>query len=122
MLWACMLTTPLENKMVCEVKLLDGDIKDYSANVIAENMFTQVDANGHTNTLIESIIDYKKGGSAVDLEDLYSTMNSVQRRMRQTTSGWKLLVLWKYGSEQLIPLNVLKDSNPVELSEFVKAH
>ena len=41
-----------------------------------------------------------------------------QRRLRKTTVGWKLLVLWKDGNEQWIPLKDLKESHPVDVAEF----
>jgi len=35
--------------------------------------------------------------------------------------GWKLLVRWKDGSEQWVPLKLLKESNPVDVAEFAAA-
>ena len=35
-----------------------------------------------------------------------------------STAGWKLLVQWKDGSEQWVPLRLLKENNPVEVTEF----
>ena len=35
--------------------------------------------------------------------------------------GWHFLILWKDGDEQWIPLKDLKESHPVEVSEFTKA-
>ena len=52
---------------------------------------------------------------------MYITTKSGQRRMRQSTLGWKFLTLWKDGSESWIPLKLLKESNPIEVAEFAKA-
>ena len=41
--------------------------------------------------------------------------------MRETTSGWFFKVLWKDGSEQWIPLNVMKESNPLEVAKYATA-
>ena len=41
--------------------------------------------------------------------------------MRQSTLGWKLLIRHKDGSEQWIPLKLLKESNPLEVAEFATA-
>ena len=38
----------------------DGMVKEYAANVIAENMLSQVDSDGVTIQLLESIIDFKR--------------------------------------------------------------
>ena len=109
---------PMLNSLVYDVEFPDGEIREYSANVIAENMFSQVDANGHQHTLLDSIIDFERTPSAVDKSDMYITTKSGQRRLRQTTDGWNLLVLWKDGSQQWIPLKIMKESNPVEVAEF----
>ena len=46
---------------------------------------------------------------------------SSQRRLWKSTKGWKLLVAWKDGSEQWIPLSAMKESNPIEVAEFAVA-
>ena len=55
---------PLLNTMVYDVEFPDGEIREYAANVIAENILSQVDENGYTTTMLDSILDYKKDGSA----------------------------------------------------------
>ena len=42
-----------------DVKLAYGRVKEYGANIIAENMLTQVDSDGFSLSLMEGIIDYK---------------------------------------------------------------
>jgi len=41
--------------------------------------------------------------------------------MRQTTVGWSFLVKFGDGSQQWVALNVLKESNPVQVGEYVIA-
>ncbi len=41
--------------------------------------------------------------------------------MRQTTQGWKFLVKWINGPHQWIDLKILKESNPVQVAEYVTA-
>ena len=113
---------PLLNTLVYDVQFPDGEIREYSANVIAENMYAQVDSDGHVTTLLDAIVDYKKDASALPKSEKYLTTKSGQRRLRHTTSGWTFEVLWKDGSSQWIPLKDLKSSNPVELAEFAVAH
>eukprot|EP00957_Ditylum_brightwellii_P165821 12624690-Ditylum_brightwellii.AAC.1 len=48
------------NTMIYDVEFPDGQVREYAANIIAKNMLTQVDMDGYTKTLIESIVDYKK--------------------------------------------------------------
>ena len=91
---------PTKNSMIYDVEFPNGEIREYSTNLIFENMYSQVDANGHSHTLLDSIIDYTKDGNAVEKDDMYIYTKSGQRRQCKTTHGWKLLVLWKDGSEQ----------------------
>ena len=112
---------PLLNTMLYDVEFPDGEIREYAANVIAENMYAQVDPDGHSYNILDGIIDHSKDESAVDKSSGYVTTKSGQKRLRKSTKGWKLLVAWKDGSEQWIPLSVLKESNPVEVAEFAVA-
>ena len=105
-----------------EVKLVDGRIKEYRANITAENMLTQVDSDGFSLALMEGIIDYKHDDSiAIPKADKYITTGRGQRRLRKTTAGWKLLVEWKDQSESWVKLSELKESHPVETAKFAKS-
>ena len=112
---------PMLNSYLYDVEFPDGQVKEYSANVLAENMLTRVDRDGFSVTLLEAIIDYKKDDSAIDMADKYMISPKGRKTLRRTTQGWKLKVLWKDQSESWIPLKDLKESNPVEVAEFAKA-
>ena len=109
---------PMLNSISYAVEFPDGEIREYSANVIAENMYVQVDAEGFHHSLLDAILDYKRNDKAVDKADMYITTKSGQRRLRKTTAGWKLLVQWRHGNQEWLPLNILKELNPVEVAEF----
>ena len=79
--------------MSYDVEFPDGEIKEYRANAIAENMYAQVDTYGHSHTILDSILDFHKHDSAVDCTDKYVVTKSDTRRMRQITTGWNLLIL-----------------------------
>ena len=51
---------PRLNSIIYEVEFPDGQVKEYAANVIADNMLSQVDSEGFSTTFLESIVDYKK--------------------------------------------------------------
>lgn len=113
---------PLLNSIIYEVEFPDGLVREYAANVIAENLLNQVDDEGYTTTMLESIVDYNVDySSAIDKKDKYVTTRTGQKRLRHTTKGWKLLVRWKDGSETWIPLTHMKESHPVETAEFAMA-
>jgi hypothetical protein len=51
------------------VKFDDGEQLEYGANVIAENIYAQVDAEGRRYMLIDSIIDHRKDENALSKDD-----------------------------------------------------
>ncbi len=112
---------PILNTMMYDVEFNDGEVREYAANVIAENLLNQVDDEGFTMTRLKSINDHKTTDSAVTKSNAYTTNRLGVKRMRKTTCGWSLLVQWHNDSEQWVPLSVLKESNPVEAAEYAKA-
>ena len=108
--------------MIYDLEFPDGQIKEYAANVIADNMVSRTDAEGFSTALFDGIVDFKKDETAIPKSErfVYSSKNN-RRRLRQTTKGWNLQVPWKDGSETWIPLRTLKESNPVDVAEFAIA-
>eukprot|EP00957_Ditylum_brightwellii_P089637 6826786-Ditylum_brightwellii.AAC.1 len=92
--------TPILNSIVYKVKFPNREVKEYAANVIAENMLTQVDYEGFTTTMMEGIINHNRDeNTAVHTKDKFVRTYSNQRRLRKSTAGWKLQILWKDKSE-----------------------
>ena len=61
---------PILNSIIYDVEFPDGHIKEYAANILAENMLSQVDVDGHNNMLLKEIVDYwKDEDSTVSIED-----------------------------------------------------
>ena len=109
---------PFLNTLTYDVEFSDGDIKEYSANVIAENMYSQVDENGCNTQMFDSIVDYRKDSNAVDKSDTRLRTKSGQQFLHHTTSSWSLFILWKNRAEEWMLLNRLQQSLPLEPSEF----
>ena len=89
--------------------------------MIAENVLSQVDSSGHHTQLLDGITNHKKMGNAVSKQNAYITTKRGVRRLRQTTIGWKFLCSWKDGTSSWVSLKILKESNPVEVAEYVTA-
>jgi hypothetical protein len=49
----------------------DGSTETFSANIIAELLYSQVDSEGHEHVLLKEIIDHRSNGSAVPMDDAY---------------------------------------------------
>ena len=97
-------------------------VDNYYANVIAENMFAQVDTEGKQYLLMNEIIDHRADDSALRGTDGFVTIRNGNRVPKKTTRGWELLVMWRDGSSQWIKLKDIKDSYPVQVAEYTDAN
>ena len=87
---------PFLNTITYDVEFPNGQVKEYGANIIAENMLTHVDSDRYSLSLMDSIIDHQRDPSqAIPMEVKYITTKSRKKRLRKTTKGWKLLIKWK---------------------------
>jgi hypothetical protein len=80
-----------------EIEFPDGRSDEYTANVIAENMYAECDAEVGQYNLMEGIIDHKKDGHAIERADMY-IKNGSNTQVRKTTKGWHLCVEWNDGT------------------------
>ena len=71
---------PFLNTITYDVEFPDGQVKEYGANIIAENMPTQVDSDRYSLSLMDSIIDHQRDPSqAIPMVDKYITTKSGQK-------------------------------------------
>jgi hypothetical protein len=61
------------NTRVYEVMFPDGKLRRYSANVIAENMHSQVDSEGYQYQLLDEIVAHRSTGEALTKADAWHT-------------------------------------------------
>jgi hypothetical protein len=59
-----------------KVKFTNGTIEQYAANVIAKNMYAQVDDEGNMFQLLDEIMDHKKNNTAIDITNGTVTTSS----------------------------------------------
>jgi hypothetical protein len=81
---------PLFDTREYEVEFTDGTHERYQANVIAENMYAQVDDEGNEYLLLSEITDHKSDGSAVQIADGMTRSANGQEKPKVTTRGWHL--------------------------------
>jgi len=105
-----------------EIRLGNGKVEEYTANLIAENMITQVGPDGVRHNVNFEIVGHKKDETAVTKDDAFYYDKHGKKLRRQTTKGWTFMVEWKHGGCTWVPLRVLKATNPVELAEYSIAH
>jgi hypothetical protein len=109
---------PLFDTREYEVEFTDGTREKYQANIIAENMFAQVDDEGNQYLLLQEIVDHKKDNSAIPISEGMTINSSGTAKPKVTTKGWFLLVQWRDGSTSWERLVDLKESNPIEVAEY----
>jgi Reverse transcriptase (RNA-dependent DNA polymerase) len=108
--------------MIYEVEFDDGDILEYSANAIAENMLNQIDSEGFSTTMLAGIVDHCKDENvAISRKNGYVVTKRGNKKKIKTTKGWKLLVHWKDDSKSWVNLKDIKASHPIEVAEYARA-
>ena len=104
---------------MCEVQYKDGGKTSLAANVIAQNMFDQLDGEGNRYVLLQNIFSHRYKGTEVKEQDMFITTRTEKKRHRDTTKGVEVLVQWKYGSTTWVTLKDMKNSYPVQMVEYV---
>ena len=107
---------PILDTKVYDVMFPDGAVCQYAANIIAENVYSQVDSNGHHTLLLKEITDHRKSAMSVPIDDKFVLSKTVRKSLRKTTKGWYFLCLWTDGSTTWAPLKDLKESNPINIT------
>ena len=70
------------------VEASNGNIQEYTANIIATNLWNQVDEDGYDYNLLYEIIGHRRNDDAVKIEDgFYETKSGIKRKA-MTTKGW----------------------------------
>ena len=118
----CAHANPLFDTHEYEIEFTNGMHEKYQANVIAENMYAQVNDEGNEFLLLDEIMDHKSDGSAIQIADGMIMNTNGTKKPKKTTRGWFLLVQWKDRSVSWEKLSDLKASNPVEVAKYAVAN
>ena len=74
------------------VEFKDGISESLSANLIAQNLYSQIDEEGNRHKLLEDIIiDHRQSKSTIDKDDAFIMMKNGFKRRCETTQGWHML-------------------------------
>ena len=113
---------PLFDTHKYEIKFTDGLREKYTSNIIAENIFAQVDDEGHQFQIIDKITDHRKDNSAVPISDGMIRNANGMAKPKKSTRGWELLMQFKDGSIDWVKLKDLKALNLIKLAEYAVAN
>jgi hypothetical protein len=78
---------PILDTREYEVELPDGSVSEYTANTIAENIYSQIDSEGRQFVIMSEIIDHKKDLSALGKDQGYYISYNGNQVKRKTTKG-----------------------------------
>ena len=98
----------------------DGDQTERTANMIAESMYSQCDPTGYDYSLLGKNVDHRCTDTAIKLADQKVVRANSLTYLRRSTIGWQLCCQWKDGSSSWVNLADLKESHPIEVSEYAK--
>ena len=113
---------PVLNTAVYNIETPDGNIHEYTANVIAQNLWNQVDDDGYNYNSLYEVIGHRRNDDAISQEaGFFETSNGIRRKVI-TTKGWDFNVKWESGETSYISLKDIKEHNPAEIAEYVLAN
>ena len=72
-------SNPIMDTRVYEVEMADGSLREYHANIIALNLYSQVDPEGRTYRILDEITDHKSDKTAITKEDGWLVTKSGQK-------------------------------------------
>ncbi len=94
----CANQNPILNTRIYEVTFPIGLPAEYTANIIAECLYSQIDNEDRQFLLLDNIIDWKKTKESVNDHDIFQISHNENIHKLHTTKGWNLCVFWKDGS------------------------
>ena len=101
------------------VRMPNSEIREYTANLVAENLFAQCDDDGNYAILLDEIIDHKHDETATPIgQDTYYDKRYGKNLPVQNFQGWFLCVRWKDDSLSWVPLKYMYESDILGTAEY----
>ena len=75
---------PILETRIYYVTFLDGSNEEYTANTIVQSIYDNINDDGFMNTLLNGIVGHCKNHDAVDIENRYTEVNGVRKRVINT--------------------------------------
>ena len=81
---------PMINTRVYDVMFPDGEVQQYSANVIAQSLYDLADEDGYRYQFLDEIIGHKKLKDTLDKSEGYLVSSNGHRKRVKSTKGWQI--------------------------------
>ena len=114
-------SNPLNDTSIYEVEFDSGETEAYTANLIAESIYSRMDADGTVRYNLVEVIDHKRSDSAIPKAEGF-TYKRDRKIPKRTTRGWALCVQWNDGSTTWESLRDMHDSDPLQVAEYARAN
>ena len=62
---------PVLNSLIYDVEFPDKTVREYAANIIAQNMYSSLSENGFSKLMLDCILEHSKDNSTVSKADKY---------------------------------------------------
>ena len=108
----------IHNKSVYEVKYLYGMVNQLTSNIIAKNILSNFDSEYRQYQLLTEVNYHNIYDIAIAKVDGFIKSSNGKLHRKRKTRLYRILVGWRYVSVYWITIKDLKQSNPVELSEY----
>ena len=112
---------PILDNADYEIEFINGNVTEFTGNMICKALWDQVDAEDNDVGLLQEIIGHRSNATAISKQK-GTYLNNGQSRKVITTQGWDMQIRWADGSTNWIPLHLIKESNPIQVAEYAKAH
>jgi hypothetical protein len=94
-------------------------LKNNFVNRFQKN-YSQCDPDGNQYVLLDEILDHCRLPTAIRLADQKVVRANGRTYLKRLTIGWQICCQWKDGSSSWENLSDLKESHPIETSEYAK--
>ena len=100
-------SNPILYTRVYDVEFPEVTEKSFAANIIAQNIYSQCDANGNQYLLMDAITDHKRDQAEIKKTNAIVVVNG-QPQKKKTTKGWFFCILWRDGTTTWEGLSEIK--------------
>ena len=102
----CLHSNPLFEKSEYYIELKDRTQDKYTANIVVDDMYAQVDDEGHQFQLLADIQNNQNDRKAISKEEKNIRSANGMDRDKIINRVWEVIVLWKDGSTDWIQLKI----------------
>jgi hypothetical protein len=83
-------SNPVLDTRTYEVEFDNGDVTEFTANMIAQAMYAQCDIDGNQYLLLDQFVDHRKDDTAITLTKQTVHHDNGRTYRRKTTAGWQI--------------------------------